>query len=129
MKDQQRQITVLIAEDDEQLRDAVCDLIDGDDGFEVVAVAVDADQAVERARSVKPDVALLDMRMPAGGAPRAARAIHEASPATRCLALSAYEDRASVLEALRSGAVGYLVKGAAPREILEAISRAVRDQS
>ncbi len=122
-------VRVLVAEDEEQLRAALCDLITGEEGIELVAVAVDADEAIEHARTLKPDVALLDMRMPGGGGSRAAREIGAVSPGTRAIALSAYDDRSNVLEMLGAGAIGYLVKGGPPAEIVEAIRRAARDQS
>src|SRR5262245_26963827 len=63
--------------------------------------------------------------MPAGGGPRAAREIIRLSPATRVIALSAFEDKPTVLEMLRAGAVGYLVKGAAADQIIGSIARVV----
>src|SRR4029453_9824092 len=66
---------------------------------------------------------LVDVRMPEGGGPAAARGISRVSPRTRVIALSAYEDRANVLEMLRAGAVGYLVKGGAADELVEGIQR------
>jgi PAS domain S-box-containing protein len=122
-------IRVLVAEDEDPLRAAICDLIAVEDGFELAAVASNADEAIEQAREAKPDVALLDVRMPGGGGARAAREILSVSPDTRSIALSAYEDRSNVLEMLRGGAVGYLVKGESPDEIIDAIRRAVRGQA
>jgi len=121
-------IRVVVADDQQVLREAISDLIASAEDMEVSGVASDADEAVALARQTAPDVALLDVRMPGGGT-RAAAAIRTVSPETNVVALSAYEDRGSVLEMLRNGAVGYLVKGTAPREILEAIRRAVRRQS
>ena len=94
----------------------------------VGGAATDADEAIALAQKTAPDVALLDVKMPGGGA-RAATQIASVSPETKVIALSAYEDRGSVLEMLRSAAMGYLVKGAPPFEILEAIRRAVRRQA
>jgi PAS domain S-box-containing protein len=123
-----RPIRVLVAEDELALQAALRDLIDNDDEFVVIAVASDADEAIAAAAEHEPDVALLDVRMPKGGGPKAARGIAEVSPATRVLALSAYEDQPTVVEMLRAGAVGYLVKGGPAGEILDAIRRAVRGQ-
>lgn len=117
-----------MADDEDALRAALVDLISAEPGFEVVGGAASAAQAIDIAADSKPDVAVVDVRMPGGG-DVAAAGIREASPGTRVLALSAYEDRASSLRLLRSGAIGYLVKGAAPEEILEAIERAARDQT
>jgi PAS domain S-box-containing protein len=115
-------------DDKAAIREGLCDLVGDQVDMEVLGAAPDADQAIELARRFQPDVALLDVKMPGGGA-GAAEGIAAVSPGTRVVALSAYEDLASVLEMLRKGAVGYLVKGTAPSEILEAIRRAVRGQA
>ncbi len=121
-------IRVLLAEDEEPLRLAISDLVSSEAGLEVVGAAADASEAIELAAATKPDVALVDVRMPGGGA-WAAKGIGEVSPGTRIVALSAYEDKATVLEMLSSGAVAYLVKGISPAEIVEAIRRAARGQA
>lgn len=122
-------ITVLIAEDEPAVRAALADLIDIEDELELVGAAGDAQEAIDLARDHLPDVALVDVKMPAGGGPRAAREIRGLSPTTRVVALSAYEDRTTVLEMLRAGAAGYLVKGTSAGEIVEAIRRSVRGQA
>lgn len=120
-------IRVVVAEDEEPLRAAICDLIGGEEGLDVVGSAASAAEAIELAAALEPDVAIVDVRMPGGG-PEAACGIRARSPATRVVALSAYEDHATVVEMLRCGAVGYLVKGISPIEIVEAIQRAARGQ-
>jgi PAS domain S-box-containing protein len=122
-------VRVLVAEDEELLRAAIADLIVGEEEFELLGTAADADSALELARVLQPDVMLLDVRMPGGGGVRAVLELRRVSPDTRAVALSAYDDRANVLAMLRAGAVGYLVKGAEPSELLEAIRRAARDQA
>jgi EAL domain-containing protein (putative c-di-GMP-specific phosphodiesterase class I)/CheY-like chemotaxis protein len=122
-------IRVLIVDDEDAIREALADLIASEGSLEVVGTARDVDEAVQVARSTRPDVALVDVKMPGGGGPRAAREILRWSPQTHVLALSAYEDRTTVLEMLGSGAVGYLVKGTSPDEIVAAIERAVRGQA
>jgi EAL domain-containing protein (putative c-di-GMP-specific phosphodiesterase class I)/CheY-like chemotaxis protein len=111
------------------LRDALAALIQAEESMELVGAATDAGQAVELAGALAPDVAVIDVRMPDGGGAGAARGIREGSPSTRIVALSAYEDRRTVLEMLRAGAVGYVVKGSSPREIVEAIHRSYLGQS
>ncbi len=101
-------IRILVAEDEQALREAICDLLGNEAGMEVVGSASSADEAVAVAAETTPDIALVDVRMPGGGS-EAARAIRERSPGTRVLALSAYDDQATVLEMLGAGAVGYLV--------------------
>ncbi len=114
-------IRVMIADDEAELRAALGDLLSHEDSLELVGAAADADEAISLASDRRPDVAVLDVKMPAGGGPRAAREILRASPATRVIALSAHEDRATILEMFRAGAVGYLIKGAHGGEIVHSI--------
>jgi EAL domain-containing protein (putative c-di-GMP-specific phosphodiesterase class I)/CheY-like chemotaxis protein len=120
---------ILIADDDANIRDALRELLESEDGLEVVAVAVDAVDAVEAAAREHPDVAILDVKMPGGGGPHAARGILVESPQTRIIALSAYGDRASILEMLTAGAAAYLVKGSMPDEVTQTIQRVLRGES
>ena len=121
-------IRVLIAEDEAAVREALADLVSSDGAMDLVGSAADADEAIEVARREHPDVALLDVKMPAGGGPRAAREILKEWPQTHVVALSAYEDRRTVLEMLRAGVVGYIVKGTSAEEILYTIRRSMRGQ-
>ncbi len=121
-------IRVLVAEDEEAVREALVDLLSSDATIEVVGSAKDADEAIEMAAESKPDVALVDVKMPGGGGARAAREIRTISPQTHVVALSAYEDRRTVLEMLRAGAVGYVVKGTSADEILRTVRRSLRGQ-
>ncbi|HEY3263534.1 MAG TPA: response regulator, partial [Actinomycetota bacterium] len=121
-------IRVLIAEDEPAVREAMADLVSSDPAMDVVGKAADADEAIEIARAEKPDVALVDVKMPAGGGSRATREIRRESPQTQVVALSAYEDRRTVLEMLRAGVVGYVVKGTSAEEILYTIRRSIRGQ-
>jgi EAL domain-containing protein (putative c-di-GMP-specific phosphodiesterase class I)/CheY-like chemotaxis protein len=116
-------IRVLLADDEPALRAALSELFSHEDGVELVGTAGDADEAIALARVVRPDVALVDVKMPMGGGPRAAREIQRESPSTRVIALSAFEDRPTVLEMLKAGAVGYLVKGSAAEQIVDSIAR------
>lgn len=118
-------IRILIADDEPALRGAIADLLAHEDSLVLVGEAGDADQAIELAVARRPDVALVDVSMPAGGGPRAAREIIRVSPTTRVIALSAFEDRPTVLEMLRAGAVGYLVKGTAGQDLLGSIAKVV----
>jgi PAS domain S-box-containing protein len=118
----------LVAEDEQPLREAICDLLRSEAEMEVVGSAGSADEAVDLAAETMPDIALLDVRMPGGG-PAAARGIRVRSPKTRVLALSAHEDQATVLEMLGAGAIGYLIKGISPAEVVEAVQRAARGQA
>jgi EAL domain-containing protein (putative c-di-GMP-specific phosphodiesterase class I)/AmiR/NasT family two-component response regulator len=118
-----QRIRVLVADDEPHLRGALAELLAQEEQVFFVGAAADADEAIALAEREQPDVALLDVKMPAGGGPRAAREIQRLSPSTRVIALSAFEDRPTVLEMLRAGCVGYLVKGTAAEEILGSIRR------
>jgi len=114
---------ILIADDDANIREALRDLLDSEDGLEVVAVAADAPEAVNAATLERPDVAILDVKMPGGGGVRAAEGIRVASPGTRIVALSAWDDGETMRRMRQAGASGYVVKGAAPDDIIGAIER------
>ena len=116
-------VRVLVADDEPALRDALSELLAQEPSLTLVGTAADADEAASMAAREQPDVALIDVSMPAGGGPRAAREIARTSPHTRVIALSAFEDRTTVMEMLRAGAVGYLVKGAAGEDIVGSIHR------
>jgi EAL domain-containing protein (putative c-di-GMP-specific phosphodiesterase class I) len=116
-------IRVLLADDELGLRVALTELLSHEDRVELVGTAADAEEAIRIAETNLPDVALVDVRMPEGGGPHAARGITRVSPGTRVIALSAYEDRKNVLEMLRAGAVGYLVKGTAADELVDGIQK------
>jgi EAL domain-containing protein (putative c-di-GMP-specific phosphodiesterase class I)/response regulator of citrate/malate metabolism len=119
-------IRVLVADDEPVVRAALGELVEAEETLELVGVANDAQEAIDLALREHPDVALLDVKMPGGGGPRAAREIRAGSPQTRVVALSAYEDRTSVLEMLRAGAVGYLVKGTRAAEIVRMMHNVTR---
>jgi EAL domain-containing protein (putative c-di-GMP-specific phosphodiesterase class I)/ActR/RegA family two-component response regulator len=121
-------ISILIADDEQTVLDTLAAVVGHEPDLEVVAQARDASTAIELASQEQPDVAILDVRMPGGGGPRAAREIIRRSPPTRVLALSAHEDATTVLAMLRAGALGYVVKGDSTQEIIDAIHRCLREE-
>ena len=121
-------ITVLIADDDYLIREAMVDLIGSEPGLEIVGVAADALEATEMAARVQPAVAVLDVRMGGGGGIAAASALREKAPGTKVVVLSALEDRAIVAEMLGLGVAAYVVKGVPGPEIVDAVRRAARGQ-
>ncbi|MGH2696757.1 MAG: EAL domain-containing protein [Actinomycetota bacterium] len=122
-------VRVLVADDQPAMLEILAEMVRTGEDVELVATAQDATQAVELSKRHRPDVAVLDVNMPGGGGPRATREIREFSPAIRVVALSASDDRGAVLEMLRSGAAGYVVKGAGVEEILQGIRRAARGEA
>ncbi len=121
-------LRVLIADDAPAVRTAITELLIAEAGLEPAGAAVNAGEAIAMAELTCPDVALLDVKMPGGGV-AAARGIREVSPATRVLALSAYDDAAVAADIFAAGAIGYIIKGQSIEEIVEAIKRAGRGQS
>jgi EAL domain-containing protein (putative c-di-GMP-specific phosphodiesterase class I)/DNA-binding NarL/FixJ family response regulator len=121
-------IRVLVAEDDPAVRGALVGLIQAEPSFELVGETASAADAIDLAEQEQPDVAVIDVRMPGGG-PTAVRGIKRKSPGTRMLAFSAADDRATVLEMLEAGVVGYLVKGSSIESIIESVEQAARGQS
>jgi DNA-binding NarL/FixJ family response regulator len=117
-------IRVLIADDEPLLLEALGEVIDSSPDFEIVATAGNAADATRLAADLHPHVALLDVRMPEGGGIAAAKGIRTSSPATRVVALSAYEDEARVQAMRGAGAVDYVVKGAPAAAILSALLKA-----
>lgn len=112
---------VLIADDDTSMREALSAVIDSDPSLYLVGCACDAQEAITMAVTYQPDVIVLDVRMPFGGGARAATEIRCKSPRTKILAFSAYGDLTTVLDLVRRGANGYLIKGSAPSELLQGI--------
>lgn len=122
MSAQQDPIKVMVVDDHPMWRDAVArDLTES--GFEVVATAGDGEQAVRRARAAAPDVLVLDLNLPVKPGVQVCKELVAANPALRVLVLSASGEHADVLEAVKSGATGYLLKSASTEELLDAVRR------
>ncbi|WP_353508828.1 response regulator transcription factor [Intrasporangium sp.] len=113
-------IRVVVADDHPMWRDAVArDLADA--GFDVVATADDGRAAVNRTRATEPDVLVLDLNLPGLTGPEVCAALAAARIRTRILILSASGDQQDVLEAVKAGALGYLVKSAGRDEFIAAV--------
>lgn len=113
---------VMIVDDHPIWRDAVARDV-ADAGLEVVAVAGDGDQALRIAPAARPDVAVVDLQLPTLTGVEVTRALLRRLPDARVLVLSASGEQADVLEAVKAGATGYLVKSASKDELLDAIRR------
>ncbi|MCW2511748.1 MAG: Two-component system response regulator [Mycobacterium sp.] len=112
--------TVMVVDDHPIWRDAVArDLVE--EGFTVVATADGVASAARRAAVVKPDVVVMDMRLSDGSGAAATAEVLTVSPSSRVLVLSASDERDDVLEAVKAGATGYLVKSASKSELAQAV--------
>jgi DNA-binding NarL/FixJ family response regulator len=116
-----RPIALLIADDHPVFRQGLKAMLDSNESFEVIGEAADGDEAVARALELKPDVVLMDLRMPGLNGIDATRKILEESPGVGVLVLTMFEDDDSVFAAMRAGARGYLLKGSEQDEVLRAI--------
>jgi DNA-binding NarL/FixJ family response regulator len=113
---------VMVVDDHPMWRDAVVrDL--GAAGHDVVATAADGGEAVRRAPAARPEVVVLDLQLPVMSGVEVTRALVAADPTVRVLVLSASGEHADVLEAVKAGATGYLVKSASSEELLAAVAR------
>lgn len=114
-------IQVLLADDEAVVRAGVRAILASDDGIEVVAEAADGHQAVELARAHRPDVALLDIRMPGLDGLAAAGEIGTVAPATNVIMLTTFGQDDYIAHALATGAAGFLLKASDPRELITAV--------
>ena len=114
-------LRVLIADDHPFFRDGLRVLLEATADTELVGEAKDGDEAVSLARTLQPDVILMDLRMPGLGGIEATREILSESPHVGILVVTMIEDDSSVFAAMRAGARGYLLKGADKDEMLLAI--------
>jgi len=122
-------IRVLLADDHPVVRRGLAALLSTLPDFEVVGEAVDGEAAVREAQLSRPDVVLMDVRMPGIDGVEATRRIRESVPNAAVLVLTMYDDDATVFTAMQAGARGYLLKGAEQDEITDAIRAVVRGQA
>ncbi|MFB6889578.1 response regulator [Kitasatospora sp. NPDC056327] len=115
------EVRVLVADDQDLVREGIASLLGIQPGIAVVATAADGASAVTAAVEHRPDVALLDVRMPGTDGIEAARALAREVPSCRVVMLTTFDDRAYVAGALRAGAVGYLLKNLPSAELARAV--------
>ena len=120
-------IRVLLVDDHTLFRSGIKSLLQRNDDFEVVGEAGDGLEGIKRVRSLKPDVALLDLHMPGVSGLEAVKVISEEMPEVNVLMLTVSEDAQDLMDALRAGASGYLLKNIETDTLIEAIRKAVAD--
>jgi len=122
-------ISVLIADDHPFVRHGLRTYLETLDDLEVVGEASDGAEAVELAGRLLPDVVLMDLVMPELDGVEATRAIRAASPATKVIVLTSFDDDEKVFPAIKAGAAGYLLKDVRPAELAEAVRKASRGEA
>jgi two-component system response regulator NreC len=118
---QPRRVRVLLADDHVLVRKGIARLIRGEPDMEVVGEASDGREAVEAARTLRPDVVLMDIEMAGLSGIDATRQITQAQPESRVLMLTVYDREDFLFRALQAGAAGYVLKGAEVEDLLRAI--------
>jgi len=121
-------IRALVVDDQGLVRAGVRVLLETDPDIEVVGEASDGQQAVQLAERLRPDVVLMDIRMPRVDGLEATRRILAAAPATNVLMLTTFSDDDNIYGALAAGAVGFMVKDGEPAEMIDAVRRAARGE-
>ncbi len=122
-------IRVLIADDHPFFRDGLRVLLEATPDTELVGEATDGDEAIELAQTLRPDVILMDLRMPGPGGIEATRKVLGSNPEIGILVVTMVEEDDSVFAAMRAGARGYLLKGADKEEMLLAIRAVARGEA
>jgi DNA-binding NarL/FixJ family response regulator len=122
-------IRVLLADDQVLFREALHTLLSMQPGIEVVGEASDGEQALRLAAELRPDVVLMDVQMPVLDGVAATRRLHVEQAACRVIMLTTFDDDEYVFEGLRAGAVGYLLKDAPAKQLVEAIQVAARGET
>ncbi|HWH27405.1 MAG TPA: response regulator transcription factor [Mycobacteriales bacterium] len=122
-------VRVVVAEDQALVRAGLVTILATDADIDVVGQAADGEHAVALVRTTRPDVALVDVRMPVLDGIAATRRIVEELPGTRVLVLTTFGDDEVVLEALRAGAAGFLLKDTRPEDLLAAVRAVAAGES
>ncbi|MFI6172484.1 response regulator [Nocardia sp. NPDC051052] len=114
-------VTVFLVDDHHIVRRGVADLIDAETDLEVIGEAGNVSQAMARIPALRPDVVVLDVRLPDGNGIELCRDLLNQHPELRCLILTSFTDEQAMLDAILAGASGYVVKDIGTLELVDAI--------
>jgi DNA-binding NarL/FixJ family response regulator len=123
------EIRVLVADDQQLVREGLRVLLDLTPDIRVVGEASNGTEAAEQARRIRPDVVLMDVRMPKLDGVAATRKVREMCPDVQVIILTTFDDDEYVFDGLRAGAVGYLLKDVPSEQLAEAIRAAARGEA
>ncbi|OQA46272.1 MAG: Transcriptional regulatory protein LiaR [Chloroflexi bacterium ADurb.Bin325] len=119
-------VAVLVADDQRLVREGIASLLDIQEGIRVVGQAVNGQEAVEQALALRPDVILMDVRMPVLDGIAATAQIHRQLPGCQVIMLTTFDDEEYIVKSLRAGAVGYLLKDIPASQLAAAVQLAHR---
>jgi DNA-binding NarL/FixJ family response regulator len=122
-------VRVLIVDDHPIVRDGLRGILEGTPGFAVVGEASNGDEAVTRTEALRPDVVLMDLRMPGSDGVSAIKRLTQRGLPARVLVLTTYDTDSDVLPAIEAGATGYLLKDCPRAELLRAVRAAARGEA
>jgi DNA-binding NarL/FixJ family response regulator len=122
-------VTVLIADDHPVVREGLRGMLAAEPGITVVGEAGSGNEAVAMARRHRPDVVLMDLRMPGGDGVAATAGILATAPSARVVVLTTYETDTDIVRAVEAGATGYLLKDTPPQDLVSAIRAAARGET
>ncbi|MGH7268549.1 MAG: response regulator [Candidatus Rokuibacteriota bacterium] len=118
-------VTIVLADDHQVVRQGLRALLEAEPGFSVIGQVADGLEALDLVARLEPDVAVVDVMMPGLSGLEVTRQIHQRSPGTRVVVLSMHADEGYVLEALRNGASGYVLKDASAHDLVQAVHAAM----
>ncbi len=124
-----KKLKLMLVDDQSLFREALRTLLSLQPDFDIVAEAENGERAVALARVHKPDVILMDLRMPIMGGVEATRRVLAAVPATKVVVLTTFEEDEEIFAALRAGAVGYLLKACSADKLNESVRAAAKGTS
>jgi DNA-binding NarL/FixJ family response regulator len=124
-----RPIQILLADDHEVVRKGLRALLESQPGWKVVAEATDGREAVEKARDMHPDVAIVDIGMPSLNGLEATRQIVKKAPRTRVLVLTMHDTNPLIQQVVKAGARGYVLKSDVASDLVSAVEALCRDQT
>jgi len=125
----EQHVRIFLLDDHEVVRRGIAELLGGVPGFEIVGEAGTVEQALARVLAAKPDVAVLDARLPDGSGIDVCREIRSALPETYCLILTSYDDQDAVLSSVLAGASGYVLKEVRTSGLVDAIKQVAMGRS
>ncbi len=122
-------VRLIVADDNERLRETARELLETDPNIDLLGLAEDGEQAVQLAHQFEPDVILMDIQMPRMDGIEATRRIRNLLPNVKVVIWTVFGDDQHVFEAIKAGAIGYLLKDGPAKEIIEGIHRAAQGES